>query len=275
MISITNQIEAKRTKDGAGVPLNRVFGYYEVPIFDPFLLLDYFYTEDTEEVMMGFPWHPHRGIETITYMKSGFITHEDNIGNKGIIGPGDVQWMTAGRGIIHQEMPQNTTKGLEGFQFWLNLSQKDKMVKPAYGELKSSDMPIVEQDGAFVKIMAGKIGETVGPINREGNEVSLMDIQLKKNEIFVYEKIEHLNLFIFIYHGSIKVADQTINPLTAITLAGEGKVEIEALEDSVFILAVGRPNNEPVAWRGPIVMNTMEEINKAFEEISDGTFIKK
>ena len=275
MISITNQIKAKRTKDGAGVPLNRVFGYNNVPIFDPFLLLDYFYTEDTEEVMMGFPWHPHRGIETITYMKSGFITHEDNIGNKGIIGPADVQWMTAGRGIIHQEMPQNTSKGLEGFQFWLNLSQKDKMIEPAYGELKSADMAIVENGGAFIKIIAGKIGDATGPIDREGNEVSLMDIRLKKEEKFIYDKKEHLNLFIFIYHGSIKVADQIINPLTAITLEGEGKVELEALEDSVFILALGKPHDEPVAWRGPIVMNTMEEINKAFEEISDGSFIKK
>ncbi len=275
MIKIENRIMAKRTTDGAGVPLNRVFGYYDTPIFDPFLMCDYFYSEDTDEVAMGFPWHPHRGIETITYIKSGAIEHEDNLGNKGLIGPGDVQWMTAGSGIIHQEMPQTSTKGIEGFQFWLNLSSDDKMVKPQYGDLTSGDIPVVDLGEARAKVIAGKIGHISGPITREKLDITLKDVHIKSGGVFFKDKEITHNLFVFLYRGRIRIENEEIAPLTAVQLSGEGKVKVEALEASDLILGMGKPLNEPIAWRGPIVMNTMEEIHQAFDEIDKGTFIKR
>jgi hypothetical protein len=275
MITIVSRITAKQTTDGAGVPLNRVFGYYDTPIFDPFLMCDYFYSEDTEEVAMGFPWHPHRGIETITYIKKGSIEHEDSLGNKGLIGPGDVQWMTAGSGIIHQEMPQSSDDGIEGFQFWLNMSSDDKMTKPQYGDLKNEDIPVVDLGEARVKVIAGKIGHIVGPITREKLDITLKDVHIKSGGVFFKDKESIHNLFIFLYRGRVKIENEEILPLTALQLSGEGKVKVEALESSDFIIGMGRTLNEPIAWRGPIVMNTMEEIKQAFDEIDKGTFIKR
>lgn len=267
---------AKATTDGAGVPLNRVFGYYEVPEFDPFLMLDYFRTEDSSQAAAGFPWHPHRGIETISYMLRGAIEHEDSIGNKGIIAAGDVQWMTAGSGIIHQEMPQVSPEGLEGFQFWLNLPAKDKMIDPAYMEVKSLQIPKVTSEGKEVKLISGTYGGLKGPIDKDTLGVSLLDVRLKEGTSFEYHVTPDKNVFVFVYggKGNFDESDRIITEKIALTFEGGDQLKVLALTDLRFILGVGVPLAEPVAWHGPVVMNTQEQLVSTFKEIDDGTFIK-
>lgn len=273
---IKKMISAKATTDGAGVPLFRVFGYHQVPEFDPFLMLDYFRTEDTKKASVGFPWHPHRGIETISYMLRGAIEHEDSIGNKGLISSGDVQWMTSGSGIIHQEMPQVRPEGLEGFQFWLNLPSKDKMIDPAYMEVKSDQIPTYESEGIEIKLISGRYGGLTGPVNKENLGVSLLDIRLKQGASFEYDIEINKNIFVFVYagEGSFDESDHLISEKIALTFEEGDKIKVQAQTDLKFILGVGLPIAEPVAWHGPVVMNTQEELVIAFQEIEDGTFIK-
>lgn len=274
---IMKSYKAKATTDGAGVPLFRVFGYYEVPEFDPFLMLDYFRTQDSSLAAAGFPWHPHRGIETITYMLRGAVEHEDSIGNKGIIAAGDVQWMTAGSGIIHQEMPQVQPEGLEGFQFWLNLPAHEKMMDPAYKEVKSESIPQYTTEGTQIKLISGTYSDLKGPIDKEALGVSLLDIRLKKGSLFEYQVEADKNIFVFVYAGEGKFDDsnQIISEKIALTFAKGDQLSVEAQSDLSFILGVGIPIAEPVAWHGPVVMNTEEELIKTFQEIEEGTFIKK
>ncbi|NDL68795.1 pirin family protein [Anaerotalea alkaliphila] len=273
-------ISAKSTTDGAGVPLNRVFGYYEIPEFDPFLMLDYFRLEDAAAARMGFPWHPHRGIETITYMLEGQVRHEDSIGNSGTIGKDQIQWMTAGRGIFHQEMPQAVPGGMEGFQLWLNLPAKDKMCEPRYEDIDSSRMVHVEEEeGVRIALVGGSYKGFEGPVQKGELEVGLMDITVPKGVSFKIRLPEEVNTFVFVFRGLAKFDDsQTLVRRKQVALFGEGEyLEMQAVdpeEDLRVLLGYGKMLREPIAWGGPIVMNTKEELNRAFEELDKGTFVR-
>jgi len=267
---------ALATSDGAGVKLNRVFGYNETPRFDPFLLLDYFETDNPDDVSSGFPWHPHRGIETITYIIRGNVEHQDSLGNKGVIGENDVQWMTAGSGIIHQEMPKVTTNGIEGFQLWLNIPAKDKMTDPQYGEVKADMVKTVEKDGVAIKVIGGSFDGNSGPINREELGVNLFDISIPADTKYIHKSGKNINTFMFVFKGFgyFGSNQDRVSKLDAALFDGEGEIEIKAGSDLRVLLCEGYPLDEPIAWGGPIVMNTREELRTAFNEYDEGTFIK-
>ena len=267
---------ALATSDGAGVKLNRVFGYNETPRFDPFLLLDYFVTDNPDDVSNGFPWHPHRGIETITYIIRGDVEHQDSLGNKGVIGENDVQWMTAGSGIVHQEMPEVTANGIEGFQLWLNLPAKDKMTEPRYGEIKADMIKTVERGGVSIKVIGGSFGGNNGPINREELGVNLYDMSIPAGTKYVHKSGKNINTFMFVFKGFGYFGSNhdRVSELDAALFDGEGGIEIEAGSDLRVLLGEGHPLDETIAWGGPIVMNTREELRQAFNEYDNGTFIK-
>jgi redox-sensitive bicupin YhaK (pirin superfamily) len=285
------------TLEGAGVHLNRVFGYYQVPLFDPFLLLDDFRSDNPEHYLAGFPWHPHRGIETITYMLEGRVEHGDSIGNKGVIMPGEVQWMTAGSGIIHQEMPKGDDRGrMGGFQLWANLPAAHKMMGPRYREIKADRIPEVKPaPGVRVKIICGRIGNTEGPVRDIVTNPSYLDVTVEADTEARLPTVQGHNVFAYIIEGcaffdeardrySYRTTgknyfdfkdDAKLRRGTCL-LFGPGEsilVKTEA-ENVRFLLASGRPLGETVAWYGPIVMNTQEELRTAFREFQEGTFIK-
>lgn len=276
MVSVKKVYKAVATSDGAGVKLNRVFGYNETPQFDPFLLLDYFRTDNPDDVIRGFPWHPHRGIETITYMIKGEIEHQDSLGNKGIIKSSEVQWMTAGSGIIHQEMPLPPKDGVEGFQFWLNLPAGEKMSEPSYGDITADMLEIYHGVGHTVKVIGGTYNDAKGPVQRDRLSVNLLDIELEAGKSFEYELTEPLNAFVFVFRGQgeFGVEKQNIGEKTAVRFNNSGKLKISTTDGVRFILAEGKPIAEPIAWGGPIVMNTREELQTAFREYENNTFLK-
>ena len=266
--------------EGAGVRLNRVFGFHEVPDLDPFLLLDHFGSDNPDDYLAGFPWHPHRGIETITYMIKGEVEHEDSLGNKGVIGPGDVQWMTAGSGIEHQEMPHRTEGMMTGFQLWANLPASHKMMGPRYRDITKDDIPVVTLGGGVtVKIVAGEINGTKGPVQDIVTDPEYIDVSMPKSSEFVHPVTKGHNVFAYVFEGSgyfdhTKKAELTTG---AIAHYGDGDLIRVMSSDSPvrFLLVSGKPIQEPVAWRGPIVMNTQEELRVAFAEYRSGTFIKR
>lgn len=271
---IEKSISAKMTTDGAGVQLDRVFGYKDIPEFDPFLLLDYFETHDPKAVSMGFPWHPHRGIETITYILRGQVEHSDSIGNSGLINKGQVQWMTAGRGIIHQEMPKVTNNGLQGFQLWLNLPAKDKMTEANYVQISEEDIPIIKNSNYKLKVIAGKINNVTGPLARNSLDILLINLKLEAERSFELD-LAQKTVFIFLYEGEIIIEGESILPLHVLKLTRGRKLLIRANNKSKMLIGAGNPINEPIAWGGPIVMNTKEELNQAFLELDDGSFLNK
>lgn len=268
--------KAVETSDGAGVKLNRVFGYNEIPLFDPFLMLDYFSSENPDDFKRGFPWHPHRGIETITYILKGSVEHQDSLGNKGVIHENEIQWMKAGSGIIHQEMPEVITGRIEGFQLWLNLQAKDKMTDPLYGEIKADMIETVESDGAIIKVIGGNLGETSGPIVRKELGVNFFDVEMTKGSHYIHSPKKEVNTFMFVFKGFGLFGSNKdrVSEKSAVLFEGDGGIEIEAGENLRFLLAEGKKINEPIAWGGPIVMNTSEELKTAFSEYNNGTFIK-
>ncbi len=287
------------TVEGAGVHLKRAFGFYELPMLDPFLLLDDFRSENPAEYKAGFPWHPHRGMETITYVLDGDVEHGDSMGNKGDISAGDVQWMTAGSGIIHQEMPKGNCKGqMFGFQLWANLPAQSKMMDPRYREVKHNDIPLITTtDGAKVKIICGEINGTQGPVKDIVTEPEYLDVSLPAGKTFTHTVKPHHNVFAYVIEGE-GYFDPARTPFTHDAFGnnyfdmkppcscGDGSlvlyekngnnIVISTDKNSVrFLLISGKPLNEPIAWYGPIVMNTHEELRRAFEEYQNGTFIKK
>jgi len=267
-------LERKLTLEGAGVKLKRVLGNNEDSTLDPFLLLDHFGSENPKDYIKGFPWHPHRGIETVTYMWTGEVEHGDSMGNKGVIRSGDVQWMTAGSGIIHQEMPQKYEGLMQGFQLWVNLPAKKKMMDPRYRGIEKDQIPTVQKDGVKIKIIAGKIVETEGPVRDLVTGVEYFDVDLMAGKTFEHDAPENWTVFAYVVNGSIEVRDEAIT-LGHCAVFGEGAfVRINSKEGARFLFASGEPLKEPVAWGGPIVMNTEEELNKAFEELDLGTFVK-
>lgn len=271
-------LKSRSTLEGAGVRLKRVFGFNEVPKFDPFLLLDHFGSDNPNDYIAGFPWHPHRGIETITYMLEGEVKHGDSLGNSGVIHSGDIQWMTAGSGIVHEEMPLRTDGMLQGFQLWANLPKSHKMMNPRYRDITSDQIPEVKVNNSQIKIVAGSIEGTKGPVQDIVIDPEYLDVTLEPRSEFNYDVDEGHTVFAFVIQGQgyfNSQRSQLINQ-ESIVLYGHGEeVSISSTDDHLrFLFISGKPIDEPIAWRGPIVMNTDEELRIAFEEYHNGTFIK-
>jgi redox-sensitive bicupin YhaK (pirin superfamily) len=273
--TIKELFKSRPTIEGAGVHLHRVFSQPEIPKFDPFLLLDDFSSHNPDYYIKGFPWHPHRGIETVTYIKSGKVEHQDSLGNKGVIGAGDIQWMTAGGGIIHQEMPQDDGEPLQGMQLWVNLSKENKMTKPRYMGIEAKDIPKHERDGVIISVISGEYEGLKGPTKDLFVDVRYLDVHLAEKKSFTYELPSHYTAFIYVYKGEVMVGDESVVEERFAALTNEGdSVEVSAKTDSGFIFVAGEPIGEPVAWGEPIVMNTQEELQQAFWELQNDEFIK-
>ncbi len=294
---ILKVLKSKPTIEGAGVHLKRVFGFSEVPLFDPFLLLDDFRSDNPDHFLKGFPWHPHRGIETITYVLNGDVEHGDSLGNKGMISSGDVQWMTAGSGIIHQEMPKGDENGrMYGFQLWANLPSGEKMMDPRYRDIASKQIPEVKlPNDTTIKIISGEVSGIKGPVEDIVIDPEFIDVTVPENSEFAHPTKQGHTVFAYIIDGQGYFCKEK-NPFTyevegknyfdiqrdpfvengTIVLFDDGEKIMVFTEDHKvrFLLISGKPIGEPVAWYGPIVMNTQEELQTAFEEYKQGTFIK-
>ena len=295
---IRKVIKSKPTIEGAGVRLKRAFGFSEVPEFDPFLLLDDFRSNEPRDYLKGFPWHPHRGIETITYMLHGQVEHGDSMGNKGVIGPGDVQWMTAGSGIIHQEMPKGDKQGqMGGFQLWANLPASHKMMDPRYREVKAEQIPVAATSGgATIKVICGEAGGSKGPVQDIVTDPEYLDVTVPPQSEFIHPTKPGHNVFAYVIGGqgffcrerkpfTYEIEEASyfqIDPKPFLTdgdlvlFSGGDEVFVSTEDQPVrFLLISGKPIGEPVAWYGPVVMNTQEELRLAFDEYRNGTFIKR
>lgn len=285
------------TIEGAGVRLRRAFGFGETGDLDPFLLLDDFRNDRPADYRAGFPWHPHRGIETITYVLSGTVEHRDSLGNAGELGAGDVQWMTAGRGIVHQEMPQGDEAGrMHGFQLWANLPSSLKMTAPRYQDVKAAEIPeVIDDDGTRARIICGSFWGKSGPVEGIAAEPSYIDVWVPPGRRKVLPVETTRNAFAYVFAGSGRFADASA-PRGVLTESVDGtettawepagdrslvvfdrgdEVVVQAGEEGIrFLLASGKPLEEPVAWYGPIVMNTQAEIQRAVAQLRDGTFLQ-
>jgi redox-sensitive bicupin YhaK (pirin superfamily) len=264
--------------EGAGVHLSRVIGNRDPWLTDPFLLLDHFGSDRPEDYLAGFPWHPHRGIETVTCMIDGTVEHGDSLGNSGVIGSGDVQWMTAGSGIIHQEMPQRFAGTMRGFQLWVNLPAKSKMTKPLYRDVSGAQIPEVDLGGLRAKVIAGNVEGAAGPVKDIFADPTYLDLTLDPMASRSFPMESGYTVFAYVFEGSafLGQARKSVIPAGSLVLFGDGdSVSISASEEGArLILVSGVPLREPIAWRGPIVMNTEAELDTAFREFRDGTFIK-
>jgi len=294
---IKRLIQSKPAVEGAGVHLRRAFGFGSTTDFDPFLLLDDFRNDDPRNYQAGFPWHPHRGIETITYVLAGAVEHGDSLGNRGVIGSGDVQWMTAGSGIIHQEMPKGDGEGrMHGFQLWANLPAPLKMTPPRYQEVKASDIPAVtDDDGVSVRVVCGSFWGKTGPVDGIAADPVYLDVSVPPNRRKTLPVETSRHAFAYVFEGAGKFCNAS-GPLSvptesagwsdaappadagnrSLVLFDSGdEVTVEAGGHGIrFLLVSGKPLREPVAWYGPIVMNTQEELRQAFRELEQGTFLK-
>ena len=277
---VKKTFKSKPTIEGAGVRLKRAFGFQQVPEFDPFLLLDDFHSDNPDDYISGFPWHPHRGIETITYVLHGVVEHGDSMGNKGVINSGDVQWMTAGSGIIHQEMPKVANdKLMWGFQLWANLPASHKMMEPRYRDVQKDQIPEVKlENGGVAKIVCGEVEGVQGPVKDIVIDPEYLDISLPSGSRFKHPVKEGYTVFAYMLQGKGYFdleRENTIEPETLIAFEDGNELFISAGDKGMrFLLVSGKPIGEPVAWNGPIVMNTQDELQKAFEEYRKGTFLK-
>ena len=270
--------KSKPTMEGAGVRLKRAFGQAHSKL-DPFLLLDDFGSENPEDYVAGFPWHPHRGIETITYILEGKVLHEDSLGNSGTIESGEVQWMSAGSGIVHQELPERTPEPLNGFQLWANLPASHKMMDPRYRDIKKSDIPSVTVENFVeIKIISGEVNGVKGPVQDIITEPEYLDVTMNHHSEFKHLIKKGYNAFAYVIEGEgyfDEKKKQKISIESLVIFEDGDSVKISTEDNRLrFLLISGKPINEPVAWAGPIVMNTQEEIRIAFEEYRNGTFIK-
>ncbi len=294
---IRKLIKAKPTIEGAGVRLRRAFGFGDTSEFDPFLLLDDFRNERPEDYLAGFPWHPHRGIETITYVLAGTVDHGDSLGNHGSIAVGDVQWMTAGSGIIHQEMPKGDQDGrMHGFQLWANLPSSLKMMAPRYQDVKAADIPVItDDDGTQARVVCGSFWGATGPVAGVAADPIYLDVSVPpgKRKTLPVEITRHAFAYVFAGDGKfcnasgplavptegVGWADTTppksVENRSLVLFDRGDEVTVQAGEEGIrFLLVSGKPLQEPIAWYGPIVMNTQEELRQAFEELRQGTFLK-
>jgi len=273
-------LTSKPTIEGAGVHLKRAFGNNEVPLLDPFLLLDDFRSNNPGDYIAGFPWHPHRGIETVTYMLEGTVEHGDSMGNKGIIAAGDVQWMTAGSGIIHQEMPKGINGHMGGFQLWVNLPSTHKMMGPRYREIKHEQIPEVSTDKDIrIRVISGEVEGIKGPVEDLVVDTEYLDVTMAPDTEFEHSIKKDYRAFAYVIEGSgyfESGKSRSIANEHLVIFKDGDNVKITAADNDLrFLLISGKPLGEPVAWYGPIVMNTREELEVAFEEYRNGTFIKK
>jgi redox-sensitive bicupin YhaK (pirin superfamily) len=279
--AIVRKFRGIETRDGAGVKLRRIFGFRDTETLDPFLLLDAFGSTEAKDYLPGFPWHPHRGIETVTYLLEGSVRHGDSMGNSGVIGPGDLQWMTAGSGIIHEEMPQLSPKGVLGFQLWLNLAASEKMGEPAYRGVLAADVPVKAVPGGSISVLAGVYEELRGPVAAVARDPLYFDLRLSPQGRIELETPEEATAFAFVFEGSLLKAEV---PGAGAEGAVSGDCLLFGRGDSVLleagpagarcIFAAALPLRESVAWGGPIVMNTQAELDLAFRELDEGTFVK-
>jgi len=290
-------IESQPTMEGAGVKLRRAFGFGDTKEYDPFLLFDDFRNDRPADYLAGFPWHPHRGIETITYVLKGTVEHGDSLGNRGSLGAGDVQWMTAGSGILHQEMPKGDQKGLmHGFQLWSNLPKRLKMTDPRYQDVLAKDIPeVTDDDGTTVRVVVGDFWGKKGPVEGVAADPRYLDVWVPpgKKKTLPVEAARHAFAYVFDGSGSFRDSSQPRAVLTegtgpdavatydktgnrSLVLFGGGdEVTVQTGDEGIrFLLVSGRPLEEPVAWYGPIVMNTTDELRQAYAELQNGTFIK-
>jgi len=291
-------VEAQPTLEGAGVKLRRAFGFGDTSETDPFLLLDDFRNDRPDDYRAGFPWHPHRGIETITYVLAGNVSHGDSLGNSGTLGAGDIQWMTAGRGILHQEMPQGDPQGrMHGFQLWANLPASLKMTTPRYQDVVAGDIPeVTDDDGTRVRVVCGSFWGKQGPVDGVAADPSYLDVWVPpgRRKRLPVDTRRHAFAYVFEGSGTFRDASEPFGVLTekpgpvetvareqtgnrSLVLFDAGdEVVVQAGEQGIrFLLISGRPLEEPVAWYGPIVMNTRQELEQAYAELKDGTFIKE
>ena len=278
---LTRLVRGMATSDGAGVELTRVIGSPELPMLDPFLMLDVFRSDDPDDYIAGFPPHPHRGFETVTYILNGRMRHKDNAGHEGVIEPGGVQWMTAGRGIVHSEMPEQQDGLLAGFQLWVNLPAAHKLDAPVYQEFPEAMIPAEQRDdGASLKVVAGRSSQgTQGPVHQPLTEPRYFDVTLPAGGGFAEALPAEHNAFVFVFEGELGLADMDDRPVTvgvdqlAILSRSEGGVQLQAGgQGARFLLISGQPLNEPVARGGPFVMNTEAEIRQAFADYRSGNF---
>ena len=271
---ILNRTQGFRTKDGAGVSLVRVLSRNTTKEYDPILMLDSFDSVDPDDYIKGFPMHPHRGIETITYLREGTMTHKDSMGNEDTITDNEVQWMTAGSGIMHEEMPK-PSKRMLGVQLWLNLLAKDKMVTPHYQSLRGDDLKIVEEDSAKVKVISGEYKGIKGYAPKY-LPLDFYEIEIKKNEEITIDTKDEQQVILFTLIGDIEVEGDVVSEKTAVTTTDGDKLTIRAKDEEVIVLFLQSiATNEPIAWAGPIVMNTNEDLRQASLDLRNGTFIKE
>lgn len=277
---IKNTYKASPVVEGAGVHLKRVFGHHQAPELDPFLLLDDFHSNEPDKFEKGFPWHPHRGIETISYILEGNVAHGDSLGNKGTIAAGDIQWMTAGSGIVHQEMPRGDDQNrLWGFQLWANLPADHKMMPPRYQDISAAEVPEAKlENGASIKVICGRVNDVQGPVTGIVTDPRYLDVTIPAGTVFTLDTLPGHTVMAYIIDGEacFDPDTQVVTGTDTLVLyaAGDAVGIITTDRDVRFLLMSGRPLNEPVAWQGPIVMNTDEELATAFDEYRNGTFLK-
>jgi len=274
--SIQETYSGQLSSDGAGVKLNRIFSRRDIKDVDPFLLLDFFDSTNPDDYTKGFPWHPHRGIETITYLIEGELEHGDSLGNSGVIKPYGCQWMTAGSGIIHQEMPQASDRML-GAQLWLNLPKEHKMTTPAYRDITKDDLGIYSDDSEEVRVICGDYKGVKGAVKGTYVDPIYFDVSIKKDKAFTYEISESKTVYLLMIKGAVDIQDQKVpfEDIKGVLLTKGDTINIKGVTDARFLFMAAEPLNEPVAWGGPIVMNTEKELNAAFKALEDGTFIKE
>ncbi len=268
--SISRLAKGMPTQDGAGVSLSRVIGSPYMQRVDPFLMLDEFKSDDPNDYIAGFPSHPHRGFETVTYLIEGSVRHRDHMGSEGYLGPGSIQWMTAGRGIVHEEMPQQENGMLWGFQLWVNLPAKDKMTDPRYQDIPPEQVPETGFEAGVVRVLAGELNGETGPVSGVATQPLFFDVRWEESGRFSHELPENHTAFVYAYKGDITIGDRTVRSGEVAILSAGDRVGLDATGGSGALLVAGKPLNEPVVQYGPFVMNTVEEIEQAIQDFQSG-----
>lgn len=275
--SVAEIVEPMRTSDGAGVRLRRSIATPHLDYLDPFLLFDHFGSENPDEYLAGFPFHPHRGMETVTYMLDGSVAHRDSLGNEGVIGAGDVQWMTAGSGILHEEMPKAGPRRLDGFQIWVNLPRSLKMTRPRYQDVPAGKIPqVVRPDGVAVRVVAGAVDGVQGAVREIAAEPEYLDVSMPARTVFEQPVPRGHTALAYVFQGEVGFGEGPAVEATRLAVLGDGELVRARTGDRPgrFLLLSGRPLGEPVARYGPFVMNTAEEIQETLRELRNGTFIR-
>ncbi|MFA9460078.1 pirin family protein [Thiohalorhabdus sp. Cl-TMA] len=273
--AVAQVVPATAVSEGAGVRILRTIGTPARRHLDPFLMLDHFGTDNPDDYGAGFPDHPHRGFITLTYMLDGHMAHGDSMGNEGRLDPGGAQWMKAGSGVIHSEMPRQEAGLMRGFQLWINLPAAEKMSAPEYQEIRPEAVPEVAEEGVVIRVLAGRYGETAGPVEDPNTDVSYLDVRLEPGSTFTHQPPDGHAAFAFLFEGSARVAGQDVPDTSLIVLGEEGAVTVNAgPEGARLLLVAGRPIGEPIAQYGPFVMTNREELEQAFRDYRDGNLVR-